>query len=59
MNSDKPLWPTHAALLVGGVDSCIMRANSKKINDNSQTRSTLLEGSWIPRLSALGRRRRL
>jgi len=32
MNSDKPLWSTHAAVLYGGVDS-IMRANSKKINE--------------------------
>jgi hypothetical protein len=37
MNSDKPHLPTHAAVLYGGVDS-IMRANSKKINDNSETR---------------------
>jgi hypothetical protein len=57
MNPDKPLWPPHAVALAGGVDS-IMRANSKKINDYSDA-NALLEGSWIPRLSALGRRRRL
>ena len=41
MNSDKPLWPTHAVVLVGvgGVDS-IMRANSKKINDHSDAQHT-------------------
>jgi len=39
MDSDKPLWPSHAVVLVGGVDS-IMRANSKKINDHSDARHT-------------------
>ena len=38
MNSDKPLLSVHAAVLYSGFDS-IMRANSKKINEQTLRRA--------------------